>query len=108
MTNDPASKKQPLQSVIGVICDALADLSPADQARALTGVAVALGVDLPPVSVPIGRNPEAAVVPDLADIIRRGEWSRPQGAIDLGDIRDGYPNLAALPSCPIGLGGTFA
>lgn len=34
----------PLQAVVSVICDALADLQPVDQARALEAVRITLGV----------------------------------------------------------------
>ena len=37
--------KIPLQAVVGVICDALADLQPNDQTRALESVRIALGVE---------------------------------------------------------------
>lgn len=40
-----ASAKTPLQDVVSTICDALADLPPDDQARALEAVRLTLGLD---------------------------------------------------------------
>ena len=42
-----ASAKTPLQDVVSTICDALADLPPDDQVRALEAVRLTLGLDSP-------------------------------------------------------------
>jgi len=42
-----AGAKIPLQAVVSTICEALADLPPDDQARALEAVRVTLGLDTP-------------------------------------------------------------
>ena len=43
-TPAPASVPVPLQAVVGVICDSLADLQLDDQARAIEAVRITLGV----------------------------------------------------------------
>lgn len=44
MAEAPTKRPVPLQAVVGVICDALADLETEDQARALNAVRTTLGV----------------------------------------------------------------
>lgn len=54
-----ASAKTPLQDVVSTICDALADLPPDDQARALEAVRLTLGLDVPSQEA----RPSQALVP---------------------------------------------
>lgn len=48
----PSNNKTPLQAVVSVVCDALCELPFEDQRRALEAVAVTLGIQPRPASLP--------------------------------------------------------
>lgn len=81
VSNEPTNKsdpKTPLQAVVGVICDALAELGPQDQGRVLLAVAVTLGIDIPPIpkSAPRPRDQDNGEI----DALRRAmEQAAQQG-----------------------------
>jgi hypothetical protein len=82
-TND----KTPLQAVVSVLCDALCELPLEDQQRALEAVAITLGIQPRPSSLPaaLSRNVIDEITTALTPAAARYRDGRPAG----GSFRNG-------------------
>lgn len=110
-------KKQPVHAVVGVICDALSDLSPEEQLRALKAAAESLGVDLMPplrtVTLPGNDRPQG--VPIDPPWYQRGASGTGTPAPPQLEVTGrqpvtdpAYDTGRACNPWPRGFGGTFA
>ena len=87
-TKNPVPVPVPLQAVVGVMCDALADLQPADQARALEAARITLGVSKRPAIEMVMPSDPASVDVRMALIAEFGRSLRAEQVQRLMEILD--------------------
>jgi hypothetical protein len=71
----------PLQAVVGVICDALADLEPADQGRALDASRVTLGISTAP--DPVSDDARIVLLAEFCQSLRPDQVRRLMEILDM-------------------------